>query len=195
MHDTNILDDEKCIKEVADSFFKDLINRGTIERSLREKSVKCPQLLPAVKWLLKFKLGVLIPNSQPKRTAHLELLHFDEYDNLISGRALTIARGRSRFKQMLIDSLFELKFGKKRLEIDAGTLSHNPSFSNTDNSERYYLLEALVTANDEAMNLYVSRRQTHLVNLLRNKNLDQNRSKKVGPRKYLLLRALIRMLG
>lgn len=71
MHDTNILDDEQYIKEVADSFFKDLINRGTIERSLREQPVKCPQLLPAVKWLLNFKLGVLIPNLQIKRAAHL----------------------------------------------------------------------------------------------------------------------------
>lgn len=195
MHDTNILDDEKYIKEVTDSYFKDLVNWGTIERSLREQPVKCPQLLPAVKWLLKFKLGVLIPNSQLKRAAHLELLHFDEYDNLISGRALTIARGRSRFKQMLIDSLFDLKFGKNQPKINADTSSRTPSFSNTDNSERYYLLEALVTANDEAMNLYVSQRQKHLANLLHDKNRDQNRSKKVGQRKYLLLRVLIRMLG
>lgn len=73
MHDTDILDEEKYIKAVCDSFFESVINRGT------------------VKWLLKFKLGVLIPNSQLKRAGHLELLHFDEFDRVTVKRALAIS--------------------------------------------------------------------------------------------------------
>ncbi|AWF95733.1 hypothetical protein [Weissella cibaria] len=193
MHDTDILDDEKYIKAVCDSFFESVINRGTVESSLREQPVKCPQLLPAVKWLLKFKLGVLIPNSQLKRAGHLELLHFDEFDRLTVKRALAISQGHSRMKQALIDSLLYIKFVNNLPLINRDTTSYQHNFSDPDDTTQYVSLVALIDAKDEAMSFYVLEQQNHLVELLNKMKPNQWPTQKVNRQNALLFRLLMRM--